>query len=283
MSCRKIVLENVTIDLSGKTPRRLVDSLSLTVDAGRVLAIVGESGAGKSMTSLAIMGLLPAGIRRTGGEIIVNDQPTSRLDAEGWRKLRSGTVAMILQNPMSAFDPVFTIGSHFHETVVSHEPSCGAGEVRRRAVAALAEVGFSDPRAILNIYPFQMSGGMLQRVMIALALIVNPTFLIADEATTDLDVVSQARILNLLRERSRERHLGMLMITHDLSVAAYLADEVAVMRKGRLVERASVAEIFANPRDPYTAELMEAHGKLYSDKFAGLLQSLGAVCGTETA
>lgn len=283
MSCRKIVLENVTIDLAGKVPRRLVDNLSLTVDAGRVLAIVGESGAGKSMTSLAIMGLLPPGIRRTGGEITIVDQPTARLDAEGWRRLRSGTVAMIMQNPMSAFDPVFTIGSHFHETIVSHEASQSAGEIRRRSIAALVEVGLPDPEAALDIYPFQMSGGMLQRVMIALALIGNPTFLIADEATTDLDVVSQARILHLLRERSRERHLGMVTITHDLSVAAFLADEVAVMQKGKLVEQAPVREIFANPKHPYTVELMDAHKRLYSRKFISLLHSLGAACEMETA
>lgn len=267
MSCRQIRIERLCIDLDGPHPKRLVDDLTLTMDAGRSLAVVGESGAGKSMTALAVMGLLPKGIRRSGGEITVNDAITSRLDAEGWRRLRNRQVAMILQNPMSAFDPVFTIGAHFHETSSAHYPDCSRADAEGRAGAALREVGFDDPESILSIYPFQMSGGMLQRVMIALALATDPDFLIADEATTDLDVRAQATILRLLAERRRERHLGLLIITHDLSVAAEMADRTAVMHNGRLLEIGSTAEIFAQPSHPYTAQLLAAHRRLYGKRF----------------
>lgn len=266
MSCKRLEMINLTIDLVGKRPRRLVTELSLTVEGGEAVALVGESGAGKSMTALTVMGLLPANIVLAGGDVVVNERKTSELDNEGRRRLRNRTVSMILQNPMSAFDPVFRIDSHFHETLVSHGLSASRAQSRQMAAAALAEVGFDNPGRIMSIYPFQMSGGMLQRVMIALALITNPDFLVADEATTDLDVVAQAKILSLLRERRLERHLGMLVITHDLSVAAFLADRVAVMRKGRLVETGTASEIFANPRHPYTRELLDAHRTLYTDR-----------------
>jgi nickel transport system ATP-binding protein len=276
MSCKKIEIENLTVDLLGARPRRILDRLTLEVSGGEALAVVGESGAGKSMTSLAIMGLLPQGIIRRGGEITVNHQPTSGMDRESRWRLRGRVAAMILQNPMSALDPVFTIGAHFAETLASHgEPSRGAA-ARERAAAALAEVGFDAPGTILGLYPFQMSGGMLQRVMIALALLLDPDFLIADEATTDLDTVSQAQILKILDARRRQRHLGLLLITHDLSVAAAVADRIAVMRHGRVVETGPLAEVFERPSHPYTRQLLQAHRNLYDSRFGGLLERLDA-------
>lgn len=273
MSCRNITVRNLTVDLFGHRPRRLVDNLSFTVSGGEVLALVGESGAGKSMTSLAIMDLLPQGIRRTGGSVVVNDRRLSPENARDWRLVRNRQVSMILQNPMSAFDPVFRVEDHFHETLASHGMTSGRSESARKAAAALRETGFDDPESILAIYPFQMSGGMLQRVMIALALITEPDYLIADEATTDLDVASQAKVLRLLDERRRERHLGMLIITHDLGVAAYLADTVAVMRNGALVEQGPAGDFFRNPQTPYARELLNAHHNLYTERLDCVLRT----------
>ncbi len=272
MSCIHLEISRLAIDLAGPKPRRLIDDLSLRVEGGRVLAVVGESGAGKSMMALAVMGLLPREVVQTGGDIVLNHQPLSTLDADGRRRIRNREVAMILQNPMSAFDPVFKVGAHFRETLSSHGLA-GTGW-RRLAAQALSEVGLPDADALLNVYPFQMSGGMLQRVMIALALITTPTFLIADEATTDLDMVSQAQVLRILKERRKERHLGMLLITHDLSVAAYLADDIAVMRHGRLVESGPAEELFAHPKDMYTKQLLAAHHRLYGSRFEALRQRL---------
>ncbi|MCD8349056.1 MAG: ABC transporter ATP-binding protein [Planctomycetaceae bacterium] len=275
MSCKRLDIQGLTLDLHSPRPRHLVDGLSLSLEAGKALALVGESGAGKSMTALAVMGLLPPSIHQTGGEIFVNETGLSSLTDEGRRRLRNRTVAMILQNPMSAFDPIVTVLGHFKETLCSHIPGMDRAAVRQRAAAALVEVGFSDPEALLGVYPFQMSGGMLQRVMIGLALCTDPTFIIADEATTDLDVVLQKNILHLLRDRCRERHLGLLVITHDLGIAAWLADDIAVMRHGRVVESGSTASVFSGPREDYTRELLEAHRDLHGNRFGCLMAAIG--------
>ena len=272
MSCRHLEIRNLTVDLHGPKPRRLVDGLSLAVPGGKTVALVGESGAGKSMTALAIMGLLPPGIRRSGGEILVDHRSLDAMEADSRRRFRNGTVSVVLQNPMSAFDPVFSIGAHFRETIAAHKP-LSRREARALAAAALARTGFSDPEGILDIYPCQMSGGMLQRVMIALALITEPEYLIADEATTDLDTVAQARVLDILRERRAEGHLGQLIITHDLGVAAALADEVAVMRHGKLVEHGAAADVFSAPRSEYARELVETYRRLYGRGLAAFAQA----------
>lgn len=275
MSCKRIDIENLTLDLHAARPRRLVDNLTLSLEAGRALALVGESGAGKSMTTLAVMGLLPSAVRQSGGSILLNEQPLAPLNEEGRRRLRNNEVSMILQNPMSAFDPIVSVLGHFRETLLSHEPGLDRAAVRARAAAALAEVGFADAPALLDVYPFQMSGGMLQRVMIGLALCTNPTFLIADEATTDLDAALQKQILVLLRERCRERHLGLLVITHDLGVAAWLADDIAVMRQGALIESGPAAAVFAQPSHEYTRELLAAHRDFHGERFARLMAAVG--------
>lgn len=203
----RMEVQNLTLELrapgEAAAPRRLVHNLSFTVEPGRALALVGESGAGKSLAALAIMRQLPPAVRQVSGTI------------------RADNTAMILQNPMSALDPIFTVWSHFKEMKVT----------RPAAAAALREVGFPHPEEILKIYPFQMSGGMLQRTLIALALVKNPAFLIADEATTDLDPALQQQILSLLRERCRERGTGLLVITHDREVADFLADEIVELRR----------------------------------------------------
>ena len=269
MPCMQLAIKNLTVSLDPPAGRTLVDNVSLTLGGGSVLAVVGESGAGKSMTSLAVMGLLPPGVSMTGGDILLNETSIVHMDREARRAVRNRDIAMIMQNPMSAFDPLFTIGSHFHETLAAHDLAHGGW--RRLAMQALREVGLED--ALLESYPFQLSGGMLQRVMIAIALITSPSFLIADEATTDLDVVSQARVLAILKERQKERSLGMLVVTHDLGVAAALADAVAVMWRGRVVEVGDATELFSNPGHPYTKQLLDAHHTLYSEKFFTLRQA----------
>lgn len=268
-------IDNLTIDVcqgSAHHRRRLVDHLSLKVPQGKTVAIVGASGAGKSMTSLAVMGVLPNGIEQTGGDIVLKGKNLGNCSSEEMRMMRNSEVSMIMQNPMSAFDPVFTIRSHFSETLKSHDSQLNARDVNDKAHRALLETGFSNPQAILDIYPFQMSGGMLQRVMIALALISNPSLVIADEATTDLDVVSQAMIINLLRERREKLNLSVLLITHDLSVAANFADEVVVVHQGRVVEAGSVQSVYTNPQKPYTQQLLAAHLNLYQGVFADVLE-----------
>lgn len=234
--------------------RNLVSGVDFHASLGRVLGLVGASGSGKSLTCLSIMDLLPRGLSMRGS-VRVEGKPLE--DSASKRAVRGGKVGMILQNPMSCFDPVFTIRSHFKETLAAH------GRLSRdfgaHMLDALQEVGFAEPQSVPDLYPFQMSGGMLQRVMVALALIMEAPFLIADEPTTDLDTVAQARVLDLLAGLKERRGLGMLLVTHDLGVIAKLADDVAVMHDGRIIERGSVHEIFRNPQQEYTQSLIATH------------------------
>jgi len=273
MTCPALQINNLSLVLTS-TGRKIIDDLSFTVPGGATVALVGESGCGKTMTSLAVMGLLPSGLRRTGGTITVDHQLTEDLTPEQYRDLRHRKAAMVMQNPMSAFDPVLSISYHFWETLSSHGIN-DKTEVRRQALEGLAEVGFDDPAHILELYPFQMSGGMLQRVMLALALMLRPPLIIADEATTDLDVLSQARVLKLLKEHCQKHHLALLLITHDLSVAAGLADDMVVLKEGRLVEQGPVEQVFQTPRSSYTAELVSIHRGLYTPRYERIMNNLG--------
>jgi nickel transport system ATP-binding protein len=245
----------------------LVDNLSLTLPKNRKLAILGESGSGKTMTSLSVLNLLPMSVEKTSGEIILDGKDTSAFSPKEWQELRNDVVSMVLQNPISAFDPVITIRSHFKETMASHNLDTSPDKLTQNALEHLKEAGFEDPEPVLKLYPFQMSGGMLQRVMMALALITKPQLLIADEATTDLDVVTQAQVLDLIEERVASRGMSLLLITHDLSVAARLADDVMVMRQGKVLETGTIEHVFESPSDPYTAELLKAHNELYNERF----------------
>lgn len=274
MSCPALVVNNLKVVFPAGR-RVILHDLSFCVPGGSTVALVGESGSGKTMASMAVMGLLPSGIFRASGEISIDDQPTGRLNPEQYRALRHKKVAMVMQNPMSAFDPVLSIFQHFRETFASHGLR-DRSRIRAMAAEGLAQVGFDEPAHVLELYPFQMSGGMLQRVMLAMALIFSPPLVIADEATTDLDVVSQARVLKLLQEHCRRRHLALLLITHDLSVAAGLADEMAVLREGRLVEKGPVSEMFSSPRSPYTADLLSVHRALYSPRYLKIVSQLEA-------
>ncbi|KAA0972545.1 ATP-binding cassette domain-containing protein [Aureimonas fodinaquatilis] len=239
----------------GQKPQRLVDDVSLVLNRGEVLALVGESGSGKSLTCAAGLGTLPpgtlmsSGSMRLGSEVLPPEQ------------LRGRLVASIMQNPRSAFNPVRTMQAHAFETLramnvpKSQWPECLA--------AAMQSAGLDASESTLKLHPFEMSGGMLQRMMIALALLGNAPFLIADEPTTDLDLVLQRDILNLLDRMRTDYGLGLLLITHDLAVVARLADRVAIMDKGKIVETGSTHDIFCQPFHPVTRRLLRAHLTLY--------------------
>ena len=242
-----------------------VDGVSFRVMPGRTLALVGESGAGKSMTSLAVMRLVGKGAQGAGvslaGEAWL-DTGSSRLDLVAaplatMQTLRGRSLAMVFQEPMTSLNPVFRVGWQIAEAIVRHE-SVGWPAAEARALEMLQLVGIPDPRARLRAYPHELSGGMRQRAMIAMALACRPRLLIADEPTTALDVTVQAQVLALMRRLQRELGTALLFVTHDLGVVAQMADEVAVMYAGRIVEQAGVQDIFAAPRHPYTAGLLRS-------------------------
>ncbi|MBR0659275.1 oligopeptide/dipeptide ABC transporter ATP-binding protein [Neoroseomonas oryzicola] len=235
---------------------RVLDGVSFRVEAGRTLAIVGESGCGKSVTSLAVMGLLP-GTARVGGAIRLGGRELTALSAEERRKLRGGEMAMIFQEPMTSLNPAFTAGEQVAEALRLHQ-GLDQGAAFAEAVRMLDRVRIPDAARRARQYPHQLSGGMRQRVMIAMALACRPRLLIADEPTTALDVTVQAQILSLLDEMKRETGTAVILVTHDLGVVADHADEVAVMYAGRIAEQAAAATLFASPEHPYTAGLLGA-------------------------
>jgi len=254
-------VEDATVELP--TPRgalRAVDGVDLTLAPGRTLGIVGESGCGKTMLSRAILQLLPKRAR-LGGRILFEGQDLARLRPAALRRLRGPAIAVVFQDPMSSLNPVLTIGTQIMETLREHLGMDHA-RAKRRGVELLASVGIPAPEQRMAQYPHQLSGGMRQRVAIAIALSCEPRLLIADEPTTALDVTVQAQILDLLAREQRRRHMAMILITHDLGVVAGRADEVAVMYAGRVVERAPTAELFAGMRMPYTQALLAAIPKL---------------------
>lgn len=234
--------------------RELVRGISFQGYRGEILGILGESGCGKSLSCLGILGLLPPGLSMSGS-VALEGQP---FDGNVSRSRLGSSIAAILQNPMSCFDPVFTVRAHFKETARAH----GIEGLERFYLDSLEEVGLGDEDNLLDMFPFQLSGGMLQRIMIALALVADAPFLVADEPTTDLDVINQARILNLLDELRREKGMGMILVTHDLGVLAKLANRIMVMRDGEAIETGTTEEIFSNPTSDYTARLVSAHLRL---------------------
>jgi oligopeptide/dipeptide ABC transporter ATP-binding protein len=232
-----------------------VDGVSFTLDRGQTLALVGESGCGKSLTSLALVQLIPSpGQVEDGSTIRLGDTDVLALRGEALRRIRGRRIGMVFQDPMTSLNPVFTVGDQIAEGVRAHFDVTRA-EARRRALRLLQEVGIPDPAARLDAYPHQLSGGMRQRVMIAIALSAEPDILVADEPTTALDVTVQAQILEVL-DRLRDTHgMAVLLITHDLGIVAGRADRVAVMYAGQIVEEAPTASLFARPSHPYTQGL----------------------------
>jgi peptide/nickel transport system ATP-binding protein len=262
---------------------RAVDGVSLDVHAGKTLCVVGESGSGKSMLARAILQILARPGRVTGGEMIFQRAgkaavDLARLDPNGAeiRAIRGRDIAMIFQEPMNSLSPVHSVGNQLVEKIRLHTRMTRAAAADR-AVEALEKVGIPNPRQRLDTYPFELSGGMRQRVMIAMALACRPALLIADEPTTALDVTTQANILDLMAGLQDELGMGMIFITHDLGVVAEIADEVAVVYLGRVVERGSVEEIFYNPQHPYTLALLASIPKLGARRARG--QRLHAIAG----
>jgi oligopeptide/dipeptide ABC transporter ATP-binding protein len=254
---------------------KAVDGVSFDIDRGETLGLVGESGCGKSVTSLSVMRLVPEPPGKTvGGEIRYRGQDLVQISDDDMRKVRGNDIAMIFQEPMTSLNPVFTCGYQIDEAVILHQ-GLNPTQAREKTVEMLKLVGIPDPEQRANEYPHQLSGGMRQRVMIAMALSCNPDVLIADEPTTALDVTIQAQILELLEKLQTELGMAVLMITHDLGVIAEVADRVAVMYAGKVVEMSEVNRIFKTPRHPYTIGLLESIPKLNEQK-----ETLSVIPGT---
>lgn len=236
---------------------RAVDNISLSVEPGKVLGVVGESGCGKSITSLSILRLVPPPGEIVSGEIVFDGQNLLSLSEANMRSIRGNKIALIPQDPMTSLNPVYTVGDQIIEAIELHQ-KVDRKQARARAIEALEKVRIPQAAARIDDYPHQFSGGMRQRVMIAMALSCNPQLLIADEPTTALDVTVQAQILDLLRDIQKEQNMSIILITHDLGVVAEMCDYVAVMYAGSVVERASVKELFAGPKHPYTVGLLQS-------------------------
>src|ERR1044071_1035646 len=242
---------------------RAVDGVSFYLDRGELLGLVGESGCGKSITALSVMRLIAPPGKIVNGEILFDGKDLLKLSDAEMREMRGDDIAMIFQDPMTSLNPVFTVGEQIAEALRLHR-KMSRREARRATIEAMREVAIPDPGRRVDDYPHQLSGGMRQRVMIAMALACDPRLLIADEPTTALDVTIQAQILELIDELRRTSNLAVLLITHDLGVVAEVADRVAVMYTGRIVEESPVGELFARPKHPYTEGLLRSVPKLTS-------------------
>ncbi len=248
---------SVAFRLADNVEALAVDRVSFSVGRGETLALVGESGCGKSVTCLALMRLLPVPpARLAGGSVKLGGRELLSLPEPEMRRVRGSAMSMIFQEPMTSFDPVYTMGDQLAEAILAHGGDDDPGEIARRVDEAMAAVGLPNPAGLMRRYPHELSGGMKQRAMIAMALLGDPEIILCDEPTTALDVTIQAQIMDLLVRLQRERGLSMLFITHNLGLVAELAARAAVMYAGRIVETAAVAELFERPLHPYSAGLL---------------------------
>ncbi|HKS81385.1 MAG TPA: ABC transporter ATP-binding protein [Candidatus Acidoferrales bacterium] len=281
LELRELTVELPTLD-GWVTP---VNQISFALDEGESLGIVGESGSGKTMLSLALMGLLPPGARTKGEAWLMPRDAAAdgrglnliALPVNELQKLRGREIAMIFQEPMTALNPVMRIGAQIEEAIRVHDPASSAAATCRRAIAALERASVPNPGVRARQYPHQLSGGLRQRVMIAMALTANPGVLIADEPTTALDVTVQSQILELLAKLRRELRLSLVFITHDLGVVAQIADRVVVMYAGRIVEQGPAREVLHAPRHPYTEGLLRAAPRLTREKLVPIPGSVPAL------
>lgn len=255
---------------------KAVDDISFSIDKGEILAIVGESGSGKSVTSLSIMGLLQKPGRIAGGEILFKNQDLNKMSKQELRQIRGNKISMIFQEPMTSLNPVWRIKDQIMESIVTHL-KMSKQDALKRTVGMLETVGIPSAAQRANDYPHQMSGGMRQRVMTAMALSCEPELLIADEPTTALDVTIQAQILDLLYNMREKFHMAVLLITHDLGVVSEAADRVIVMYCGKIVEEADVRSLFANPMHPYTRGLLQSIPQIDNDSDERLYMIKGMV------
>lgn len=253
-----LIVKNLSISVPSVKGRVVVvDDVSFEIPSGKKVGMVGESGSGKSLTAYALMRLIKDPVSIDGGEIFLGGQEILKMSPKEFRLLRGNEISMIYQDPMSALNPIMRIGQQIIESIQLHSP-VRRSVARSNAIELLASVGITEPETRIDSYPFEMSGGMLQRVVIAIALSGEPKVLIADEATTALDVTTQARVLTLIDKLAAERGLSVFFITHDLGVAAQFSDEILVMYAGKLVENGSVSHIFSNPAHPYTKALLDS-------------------------
>lgn len=237
--------------------RYAVDGISFSMEEGEIMGLVGESGSGKTVTAMAVSGLLPQGQTEASGSATLGGQELLRCSEAQLRALQGSDLAVVFQEPMTSLDPVRRIGPQVEESLRAHT-RLSAGERRRRALEAMVQAELPDPEGLCRKYPHELSGGMLQRVMIAAAIVSRPRLLLADEPTTALDVTIQAQILRLLVELRQKYDLSYLFISHDLNVIYQLCTRVLVMQRGEIVEENTVEELFAHPRHPYTKQLLEA-------------------------
>ena len=266
-------IKNLSVETAYDS-RTLVNNISLDIEKGEAIGVVGESGSGKTLSALSILGLLPRGVQISSGSIVYNGNDLVTSNAETLRSIRGREISMIYQDPMTALNPVMKLGDQLREVIDSHQSK--SPDINQMIFDAFKEVGIPDPDRAFHSYPHEFSGGMRQRVMIAMALILSPELLIADEPTTALDVTIQQQILALVLEERRKRNMSMLWITHDLGVVANLVDKVIVMYAGRIVEIGSVERIFKEPQHPYTAGLLASLPKA-SDKNRTRLASIPGV------
>ncbi|MFE5307451.1 ABC transporter ATP-binding protein [Isoptericola sp. NPDC056605] len=271
-------VEDLTITFrTAHGPVDVVDGLSFTLEQGASLGIVGESGSGKSMTSLAVMGLLPptASLR---GRVSLDGAELTSLPESKVRRLRGDRMSMIFQDPLSSLNPYYSVGMQIEEAYRAHRPGVTRRQARKVAVEAMERVHIADAARRVDHYPHQFSGGMRQRVMIAMALSTEPDLLIADEPTTALDVTVQAQILDLLQEVRRETGTALILISHDLAVVSEIAEDVVVMRHGVAVEQAPAERLFSDPQHPYTRALLDAVPRI--DDEIGELRGIDSTAGT---
>jgi len=257
-----LAVDSLTIAF-GPTP--VVDAISFAIAPGETLGLVGESGSGKSATSLALLRLLPP-TARVSGSIQFNGRNLPSLPEQEMRTLRGVAISMIFQEPMTALNPVMRVGDQIAEALLAHHPPPPPPRGRERVRAAKPEVALPPPELRLRDYPHQFSGGQRQRILIAMALINRPQLLIADEPTTALDVTVQSQILSLLRDLRRTHNLAMLFISHDLAVVSQIADSIAVMQHGRIVEQAPTPQLFRSPQHPYTRRLLASAPTMHTDR-----------------
>ncbi|MBF0277531.1 MAG: dipeptide ABC transporter ATP-binding protein [SAR324 cluster bacterium] len=272
-------IKNLTVEFGSiEKPFRAVDAVNLRLDEGEVLGIVGESGSGKSVSALATMGLIEFPGRVRAEELKFQGRDLLRINDKQRRSITGADIAMIFQEPMTSLNPCFTVGYQIIETLKVHQPDTRK-QMKARAVELLEQVGIPDPVPRLKLFPHQLSGGMSQRVMIAIAIACNPRLLIADEPTTALDVTIQAQIMDLLLELQEKSKMGMVLISHDLALIAEAAGQVVVMYAGQVVEIGTAEELFYTPKHPYTAALINslpehAKGKKRLDSLAGVVPGM---------
>lgn len=259
-------VKQLTTRFTGDTGSHIrVDHADFHVDKGEIVCIVGESGCGKSVTSLSIMGLLPRSGKVTEGEVWFEDQNLLKLSEKELDRIRGNRMSMIFQDPLTSLNPVFTVGNQIMESLRIHQ-NLSKDAAAKKAVEVLAKVGMPDAKGAMRKFPHTLSGGMRQRVMIAMALCCDPSLLIADEPTTALDVTIQAQIMNLLKQMKNETDMSMILITHDIGLVASMADRVLVMYAGQIIEEAPVKELFKNPRHPYTKALLATVPSIYDSE-----------------